>query len=890
MAETPQGTVTFVFTDIVGSTRLWEKFPSQMGAALARHDALLRETFSKRGGHVFKTVGDAFCVAFESPREAVVAAVDAQRLLAQENWEEVGTLAVRIGVHTGVAEARAGDYFGGTLNRVARIEAAAHGGQILVSQVSVELLEDERMPEITFQSLGSHRLRNLDRPEHLYQVVAQGLAEDFPPPKSMEVLPNNLPVQATSFVGREREMEQVRNLIGATRLLTLTGTGGTGKTRLSLEVGAQLINEFRDGVWQVELATISEPRRVAELVANALGAREEAGKTMRQSVIQFLRDKNLLLILDNCEHLLEESASLSAELLRNCPQLKILATSRHSLGIAGESSFFVPPLRIFDVRLEELRGPDIVEQLTQYEAVKLFIARAVAVQPDFAVTNENAPFVAEICSRLDGIPLAIELAAARVRLLSVDQIAARLGDRFRLLRGGRRDGLPHQQTLGALIDWSHDLLSEAERILFRRLGVFIGGRTLEALEAVCAGDGIEKWDVLDLLQELVEKSLVTVERDDAGESRYTLIESVWQYAREKLEAAGEAEKVRDRHLDYFLSIAEKMAAGFVGPDQVRLLERYYRERFNFRRAIEWAVEAARIEKGMRLLRALDRPIELRGNLTAAFELASKLLEHPEANSFPARKAALLDTAGRLCWALDRYEETRKLYLAAEVLYRELGMELEEALEHSLMGFLDRGELLTDSAEERFRRGLEVGGKCKDERLVAMSLSGLGSVMLDRGNLDEARRMKEESLVIYRRIGDLWVIGLILWGIGRVCVAQKDFARSEEVVIEWAGIAKDLGNEWILSYILETSADAFLAASSPAFAARLLGGAEAIRRHFGARFSPSELEEQEARLTALHKALPAETIEKEWEAGKEISGWQLIEEAKAFVGSGKKVAA
>ncbi len=453
MPDAPQGTVTFLFTDIVGSTRLWEKFPDRMGAALARHDGIVRSAAEARGGHVFKTVGDAFCVAFDTPMDALAAAIEAQRGLAAENWGATGPLTVRMGLHTGAAEFRNGDYFGGTLNRASRIESAAHGGQILLSQITYELLEDEKPEGIVFKSLGSHRLRNLDRPEHLYQASATGLEENFPTPRSMEVLPNNLPVQTTSFVGREKEIEESLRRLEKTRLLTLMGTGGTGKTRLALEIGARVINEFRDGVWLVELAPITDPDRVVETVASAVGAREEPGQPLRETLVKFLRAKNVLLILDNCEHLLNAASSLAAEFLRACPQLKIIAASRHSLGIAGETTFPVPPLGIFDVRTHKLTGPDIAAQLSQYEAVKLFIDRATAVRPDFLVTNANAPALAEICSRLDGIPLAIELAAARARVLDVQQIAERLGDRFRLLRSNDRGGhLPHQQTLQTLID------------------------------------------------------------------------------------------------------------------------------------------------------------------------------------------------------------------------------------------------------------------------------------------------------------------------------------------------------------------------------------------------------------------------------------------------------
>ena len=398
------------------------------GSFLSRHDALVRQAAEAHGGHVFKTVGDAFCVAFQSPLAALQAAIQSQRALAAENWGEIGPLTARMGIHTGTAEYRDDDYFGGTLNRVARIESAAHGGQILFSQISYELLEDERLDGIAFKSLGNHRLRNLDRPEHLFQAVVRGLPDTFPPPRSMEVLPNNLPVQATSFVGREREMEEIKRLLEKNRLLTLTGTGGTGKTRLSL--GDRRATRQRIPRRCLACGTGAASRNPIESSRSLpppWGSRGETERPLRETLLNFLRSKHLLLLLDNCEHLLGRGGSAgSATFCASAHKLKILATSRHSLGIAGEATFPVPTLTMFDVRLEKLSGPNIAERLSQYEAVKLFIERAIAVRPDFAVTNANAPALAEICSRLDGIPLAIELAAARVRVLDLDQIAERL--------------------------------------------------------------------------------------------------------------------------------------------------------------------------------------------------------------------------------------------------------------------------------------------------------------------------------------------------------------------------------------------------------------------------------------------------------------------------------
>jgi predicted ATPase/class 3 adenylate cyclase len=878
MPETPTGTVSFLFTDIVGSTRLWEKFPAQMGAALARHDELIRSAVEAHGGRVFKRVGDSSCAAFQAPRDSLLAAIDAQRALATEDWSDIGSLPVRMGIHVGAAEFRDGDYFGGTLNRASRIESAAHGGQILLSRITVELLEDEPLDSISFKSLGTHRLRNLDRPEHLYQAVAAGLQESFPPPRSMEALPNNLPVQTTSFVGREKELDDVKRLLGSTRLLTLMGTGGTGKTRLALEAGAQVIHDFRDGVWLVELALISEPERVEEALAEALGVREEPDRPLRATLLSFLRGKNALLLFDNCEHLLSMVSMLGADLLRSCPRLKILATSRHSLGIGGEATFFVPPLQVLEFSEEGFREPGFARRLSQYEAVKLFVARAVAVSPDFVLTDDNAPAVAEICSRLDGIPLAIELAAARVRLLNVDQIASRLDDRFRLLRGGRRDGLPHQQTLEALIDWSYDLLSEQERIAFRRMGVFGGGRTLEALEAVCSGDGIEEFEVLDLLEQLVDKSLISVERDAAGNTRYTMIESVWHYSREKLEASGEAAVLRDRHLNYFLAFAEQAAPHLEGPDQKAWLDRCQRELFNIRFAAEWAIRSRKAEAGLRLFSALYRVMEIRSNLAEPWEIAMRLLTLPDGEVAPKYKADARIAIGRLAWAADHYDESRRLYAEAQRLYEAAGDERGSVLAEMLMGFLDRGDGDIESAERRFQRALTSGRRIGLAYVEAGCLSGLGSIAMDHGDLGLARRLKEESLAIYERLGDRWIIGLILGGITRVAIAQKDLSRAQSALGKWTQITRELGNRWTLPDILDCYADLALAANQPERAARLFGAAEATRENLGGQLSANETAQHEASLISLKAMLSESKLREAWEAGRVASPWEVIDRA------------
>jgi predicted ATPase len=521
----------------------------------------------------------------------------------------VGSLRVRMALHTGVAEVRDGDYFGPALNRVARLLTAGHGGQVLLSQATYHLVREALPEDASLTDLGAHRLKDLQQPEHLFQLLHPALPADFPPLHSLEAFAHNLPRQLTSFIGREREMGEVKEFLATTRLLTLTGSGGCGKTRLALQVAADLLEAYADGVWLVELAALADPTLVPQTVASALGVREQPVRPLTETLVDYLQPKVLLLILDNCEHLLTASAQLANALLRSCPRLRMLASSRQGLGIAGERTYRVPSLS-----LPQPRPLPPVERLTDYEAVRLFVERAVFTQPSFAITDQNAPAVAQVCERLDGIPLAIELAAARVKALPVEKLNERLDDMFRLLTGGSRTALPRQQTLRALIDWSYDLLSEPERALLRRLSAFAGGWTLEAAEAVGVGEGVEEWEVLDLLTSLVEKSLVLYEERE-GEGRYRLLETVRQYARDRLLESEEGEAVRTRHLEFFLHWAEQ------GPG----LERLETEHDNLRAALAWSGAQRQGDVGLRLGGAMGGFWHVRGYWTEGRERLAGVL-------------------------------------------------------------------------------------------------------------------------------------------------------------------------------------------------------------------------------------------------------------------------
>jgi predicted ATPase/class 3 adenylate cyclase len=536
MADSPTGTVTFLFTDIEGSTRMWEQDPQAMSDALARDDDILQNATQSSGAHVFKTVGDAFCVAFSDASDALEAALASQRSLSAEGWEEGFVIRARMALHTGSVEESGGDYFGPPVNRVARLLSAAHGGQTLLSSATTELVRDT-LPEGTeLRDLGERRLKDLFRPERVFQLAAPGLPSEFPVLRTLEGYPNNLPLQPTPLVGREREVAEIADRARSeeARLLTLTGPGGMGKTRLALQAAADLLEEFEDGVFFVVLATITDPELVAFTIAVSLGVKESGDQPLEEGLKAYLREKNLLLVLDNFEQVLE-GASLVGELLGTCPKLKILATSRIPLRLYGEQEYPVPPLALPDPRV---LPP--VEVLTQYEAVRLFVERARAVKADFFVTNENAPAVAEICARLDGLPLAIELAATRIRILPPQKMLERLSNRLKLLKGGARDLPTRQQTLRGAIDWSHDLLEEDEKTLFGRLSVFSGGRTLEAIEEICDPEG--DLDALEGVESLVEKSLLKQEEGPYGEWRFVMLETVQEYSREKLGESVEAEE------------------------------------------------------------------------------------------------------------------------------------------------------------------------------------------------------------------------------------------------------------------------------------------------------------------------------------------------------------
>jgi predicted ATPase len=772
-------------------------------------------------------------VAFDTAQSALAGALVAQRELRAAEWGEIGELKVRMALHAGAAEHRDGDYFGQSLNRVARILSSAHGGQVLISLSTQELVRDLLPAGVQLRHLGEHRLRDLARPEQLFQLTAPDLPAQFPPLRSLESVPNNLPVQLSSFVGREREMAEVKRLLASTRLLTLTGPGGTGKTRLSLQVAADLFDQFREGVWLVEFANINDAALVVETVAAALDLRQEADRPLTATLTAFLRNRQLLLIFDNCEHVVAACASLAEMLLRSCPHLRILASSREPLGIAGETAWPLAPLSLPEHWRDLTGGDDAVERLSEFEAVRLFIDRATIARPAFAPTKDNITTIAQICWRLDGIALAIELAAARVRVLTLAQIVERLDDRFHLLTTGSRTAVPRQQTLRSLIDWSYDLLTEPERMLFRRLSVFARGRTLEAIEAVCACEGVSSWETVDLLTQLVDKSLVFVEKTPAHGARYFLLESIWEYADEKLREAGEADTFRERHLDYYLAYAERIAPDLRGPQQKEWLERVEFEDINIRFAVKTSLELpGQVAKGLRLMTAAQRFVEVRGLFKKAREHAAKLLGHPDAAPRDAIRARALAAAGRFAWVADDMPATLALHTEALEIFRELGDARGTAQALADLGFhaFDAGDL--PRAQALIDEAAALAAPLGDPRLTALVQHIRGVLAAVAGDFAGAFALDEESLALYRQAGDVWLSIIIAWSLGVNAAVLGRFDTARAHLAECLQVGLDLGNRWGASYPLE--ALAFLAIAERKYdrAARLFGAADAHRTRSG----------------------------------------------------------
>ena len=799
----PAGTVTLLLTDVEGSTRLWEADADAMEPALARHDAIILEAVTGHGGTLLKHKGEgdsAFAV-FPRATSALGAALAIQRVLAGEHWPAGLELRVRIAIHTTEVELRDGDYFGPGVNRTARLRGVAHGGQVVVSQATAEVVRD-RLPEgASLVDLGPHRLPDLGRPEVVFALAHPDLASGFPPLRSLEALPNNLPIQLTSFIGHEQEMVELKGSLGIDRLVTLTGAAGCGKTRLALQVGAEVLDSYADGVWFIDLAPLADPELLTQQVATTLGVREAFRSTLIDAlestaqpprplidlITEHLRSKDLLLILDNCEHLLETAAELAGRLLRSAPGLQILATSREALGVAGEASWRVRSLSVPDPA--QLSSP---ETLGSYEAVQLFVDRARSRLGTFDLSSGDAPAVAQICRRLDGIPLAIELAAARVEVLSAEELATRLDDRFRLLTGGSRTGLERHQTLRAAVDWSYDALSKSERALLERLSVFAGGCTLEAAEEVCARGEVDKEAVLDLLAQLVGKSLVVTDRR-ATEARYGLLETIRQYAREKLLASGESEGARDRHLQWCLALAARAERGVWGSEQTTWFDVLESEEDNLRQALDWTITAQEAESALQLVVALGRFWMVRGRSKEGSRWLREALAL-DASDRPYLRAQALTQAGMVAMTYEGDVQTARLCASEALgLFRDLGVRRGIFWSLHSMAVLSVAEGNLKEATDYADEALEVARSTGHEQSVAYALLVRGSVALASSDHLAAQTLQAEALPIFRRIDDKTGVVQALLMRGAAAAGTRQYASATQAYQECLELSRHIGN-------------------------------------------------------------------------------------------------
>ncbi len=837
-ARIPSGTVTLLFTDIEGSTRLWESEPDAMAQALRRHDTMLRQAIEPAGGYVFKTVGDAFHAVFAEADSALSAVLAAQHGLVTEPWPTSRPIRVRMSLHTGVCEERDGDYFGPVVNRAARLEAAAHGGQVLISGATAELLS-ERLPDgVSLIGLGQHRLKDLGRPEQVFQLRASFLPADFPPLRSLDnpELPNNLPCVVSPFIGRARELAEVRELMRTARLVTLAGAGGSGKTRLALQVAAELIGTIADGVWLAELAQVTDGAQVAAVVAGVLGLSDQCRPSVLESVTEALVDQDLLIVLDNCEHVIDAAAKFCDQVIRHCPRVRILATSRETLGIDGERVYRVPSLSLPQTDTEN------PEELAASDAVRLFAERARAQNPGFVLDATSAPLVVSICRRLDGIPLALELAAARLSSMSLAQVADRLDQRFRLLTGGSRNAMPRQQTLQATVDWSFSLLYSAERETLTRLSVFAGGFDLEAAEQVCTTKSVTALDMMDLLDSLVDKSLVIADQT-ADPVRYRLLETISQYsAEELLRTAGDTAvlQLRSRHASYYLGLAATAAPALLGRGQGRWLRRLDPEWENLRASFAHFQAEDLAADVMRLAVALQRFTISRGH-DDVLDYLQPAVDRPD-NSSSALLASGMLAASQMIGLFLRQDPGA---LTRSARYAERGLAMaeasgEESLTARLHGQLAEAAYYVHDLEAVRREaelGVAIARRTGDVQLLGEQLSVLAMAAADE---QESRRLRLEALDCARRAGDDLLAVNVLQHLYGLDLMTGQLADANDHLEQAVALAEQLGADLFLYFLRSDLGILRLIQERYADAAPLIRRSLQLARRTGLKIDASQL--------------------------------------------------
>lgn len=833
MPEMPSGTVAFLFTDIEGSTKRWQQSSKDMASAVARHDAMLSTVIDEHEGTVFKTVGDAFCAVFATAPAAVNAAIAIQRALADADWGEIGPIRVRMAIHTGDAEERDADYFGPAVNRVARLLSAGHGGQVLLSHSATELVRDNLPSVSQLRDLGEHRLKDLTRPERIFQLVAPGLEAEFPSLVTLDHRPNNLPLQLTALIGRERESAELREMLARddVRLITLTGPGGVGKTRLSLQAGSESVESYADGVWFVALEESFDEAGIVMALASTLGVREVGGHPLLDSLVEYLRGKHLLLVLDNFEQV-AHSAPLISRLLQAAPAVKALVTSRTRLGLQGEREYAVPPLA-----LPAPGAPIALPDLLHCSAVALFVERAQAISNTFALSESNAAAVTEICRGLDALPLAIELAAARVKLLPPDALLKRMSQRLGLLTGGKGDRPARQQTLRAAIAWSYDLLSPEQRMLFARHAVFAAGFALEASEVVCNPDG--SVDLLTGLEALVDHSLIRQAEDETGELRFMMLVTIREFALERLsETDGGA--THARHLAWCLDLMVQAEPALRGREQQTVLEQLEREHDNFRSALAWAESTGRGIDCLRLAGAMYPFWEIRGYLSEGRRWLEAALALAVDAPAGLRAKGLYGLA-RLMVDQGDFNQAAEAHAEALSLRRELadGRGIAESLAglasaRSRQGDQDEARVLFDDSLDRFREIGDLWGtaeaknglatvahekweyekaqrlyeeslalftKLGNRRKMAISLNNLAIIAHDRKDYDRATELYEQSLALTRALDDKRTSAMALNNQGNVAYEQRDFLRATMLYEESLALFRTLGDRRGIAYLL-----------------------------------------------------------------------------------------
>lgn len=872
MTDLPRGTVTFLFTDIEGSTALWERDRPAMQAAIARHFGVLEGAIQTHDGVRYKTVGDAVQSAFPIAPAALAAAVAAQRALLSEDWGGLGPLRVRMALHAGEAEPDPrGDYLAAPLNRLSRLLAAGHGGQILLTQAVQQLARGALPPGVELRDLGEHRLRDLLEPEQVFQLLHPDLPADFPALASLDARPNSLPRQPTPFVGREEDIREVVERLRdhAAPLLTLTGPGGTGKTRLAVQAAGKLLDDFPDGVYFVPLAPLTDPALVPAAIAAALGIREAGGRPMGDRIREFLADKRLLLVLDNVEHLVEASP-LVGELLDAAPRLKVLATSRTPLHLRAEQEYPVLPLG-----LPSRKPLPPVDQLSQYEAVQLFVARARAVKPDFTIDTANGPAVAEICHRLDGLPLAIELAAARVRMLSPQLMLSRLEKRLPFLTGGARDAPARQRTLRDTITWSHDLLDEEDRILFRRLAVFAGGMSLEAAETVTNPD--RDLDVFSGLERLVEHSLLRQTAKPDREPRFAMLGTVREFGLDELARTGEGDATFARLAAHVLALFREGEVQLWGPRQAHWLGRLEAEHDNLRTTLDWSVAAGDAETSLRLAGSANRFWYLTGRWSEGREWLSRTVARPEEASAEARAAALV-ALGQLAHFQGDDDQAGPALREALALSRDAGDRRLTSWALFFLGMMAEDAGNYSQAASWLAEGLQLAREGGDRTTETWVIYHLGVVAFGQDDLATARGWWREALAIFREEGEPFGAACTLSYLGLAAVAEGDPQQAAAAFRETLVLLDELA---VIEGLPTTLADMAVLAQGMVQhepAARLLGAAAAMSEVLGYRDRLPERLLHERAEADLRATLGPTAFGRAWEDGRLMTREQAIAEA------------